>query len=233
MTAISSDLYSRLEVIYGGVHKTRPADIIDVAEFIGIKSNRAKGKRITTFEVSKLRFVEPLVPETPEEPQGPEVAEELEPEGAEANIQEFDSPQYITDAESPVEEITEDIQVVKWTETASKESKKPATETATGTTVAERVVTATESPVAEIETAKPVGEERVEKIAREAGTRKPAVKTRKAATETDNRAESVESAESRPPHKSTVIAVDEELIIEQSEDDDDTRNPDIQQLNLF
>ena len=39
--------------------------MIDVAEFIGVKSHRAKGKRLTTYEVAELKFIEPI--EEPEE----------------------------------------------------------------------------------------------------------------------------------------------------------------------
>ena len=60
LVCLSTDDYPRLEVTYGGAHKNRPADLIDVEEFIGVKSHRARGKRITTFEVASLRFVEPL-----------------------------------------------------------------------------------------------------------------------------------------------------------------------------
>lgn len=63
MEAMSADRYPQLEVTYGGAHKTRPVDIIDVEQFIGVKGVKAKGKRITTFDVETLRFVEPLRPD--------------------------------------------------------------------------------------------------------------------------------------------------------------------------
>lgn len=55
-----------LEVVFGGQNESRPTEMVDVDEFIGIKSHRAKGKRITTYEVSTLRFIEPEEPEEPE-----------------------------------------------------------------------------------------------------------------------------------------------------------------------
>jgi topoisomerase-4 subunit A len=64
---------STLEVVFGGQHSQRPTEMVDVDEFIGIKSHRAKGKRITTYEVDTLRFIEP------EEPEVEEDIEELEP----------------------------------------------------------------------------------------------------------------------------------------------------------
>ena len=53
-----------LEVVFGGQNAQRPTEMVDVDEFIGVKSHRAKGKRITTYDVASLRFIEP---ETPEE----------------------------------------------------------------------------------------------------------------------------------------------------------------------
>ena len=36
--------------------------------FVGVKSHRAKGKRLTTYDVATLAFVEPERPERPELP---------------------------------------------------------------------------------------------------------------------------------------------------------------------
>jgi topoisomerase-4 subunit A len=41
--------------------------MVNVDEFIAIKSHRAKGKRLTTYEVAALRFIEPEEPEMEEE----------------------------------------------------------------------------------------------------------------------------------------------------------------------
>jgi topoisomerase-4 subunit A len=41
--------------------------MVDVDEFIAVKSHRAKGKRLTTYEVASLRFIEPEEPEEDEE----------------------------------------------------------------------------------------------------------------------------------------------------------------------
>ena len=52
---------STLEVTFGGSHAQRPQEVVDVDEFIGVKSHRAKGKRITTYDVDSLRFIEPEI----------------------------------------------------------------------------------------------------------------------------------------------------------------------------
>lgn len=52
---------------------------MDVDEFVGVKSHRAKGKRLTTYDVAALRFVEP---ELPPEPDGEEVSSDGDPDRA-------------------------------------------------------------------------------------------------------------------------------------------------------
>ncbi|HBS87357.1 MAG: DNA topoisomerase IV [Bacteroidetes bacterium GWF2_38_335] len=55
----SEDKYPMLEIIFGGKHKTRPNEIIDVEEFIGVKSYKARGKRLTTFELKEVMWNDP------------------------------------------------------------------------------------------------------------------------------------------------------------------------------
>ncbi len=53
--------YPRLEVSFGGRHKSRENEIIEVADFIGVKSYKAKGKRLSNYEVKVVTEIEPLV----------------------------------------------------------------------------------------------------------------------------------------------------------------------------
>ena len=62
---------AKLVVTYKGAHATRPADEVDVDSFIGVKSPRAKGKRITTYDVDTLHFVEPEIEPADEEADEP------------------------------------------------------------------------------------------------------------------------------------------------------------------
>ncbi len=55
--------YPRLEVKFGGDDKLREKLIVEVSEFIGVKSVKAKGKRLTTYQVSKIHELEPLIRE--------------------------------------------------------------------------------------------------------------------------------------------------------------------------
>ena len=64
--AITSVEGATLKVEYTGAHATRPADDMDVDTFVGVKSPRAKGKRITTYQVASLTFIEPEPAPEPE-----------------------------------------------------------------------------------------------------------------------------------------------------------------------
>ncbi|MBP1675123.1 MAG: topoisomerase, partial [Bacteroidetes bacterium] len=74
--------YPRFEIHFGGKHKTRENEIIEVAEFIGVKSYKAKGKRLTSFMVENIQEIEPIVrkesaaqreEDDDEEPQHPDI----------------------------------------------------------------------------------------------------------------------------------------------------------------
>lgn len=51
--------YPRILVTFGGNDAVRPPQEIDVEEFIGVKGFKAKGKRISTWEVEKIEALEP------------------------------------------------------------------------------------------------------------------------------------------------------------------------------
>jgi topoisomerase-4 subunit A len=61
LVSITEVEYPRLEIEFGGKHKDRDNEIIEVAEFIGIKSFKAKGKRLTSFTVDNIHEIEPVV----------------------------------------------------------------------------------------------------------------------------------------------------------------------------
>lgn len=53
--------YPRLELTFGGKNSERDPEIIEVSEFIGIKSWKAKGKRVSNYEVQNIQEVEPIL----------------------------------------------------------------------------------------------------------------------------------------------------------------------------
>ena len=69
-----------LRITYKGAQATRPADEISVDDFVGVKSRKAKGKRLTTYDVDTLTFIEPEEPEQIEEPLDENVEAATEPE---------------------------------------------------------------------------------------------------------------------------------------------------------
>jgi cell division protein FtsN len=52
--------YPRFEVVFGGNDAYREALVVDAEEFISVKSFKAKGKRLTTFEVETINELEPV-----------------------------------------------------------------------------------------------------------------------------------------------------------------------------
>jgi len=52
--------YPRFEVVFGGNDAYRETLIVDADEFISVKSYKAKGKRLTTFEVETINELEPI-----------------------------------------------------------------------------------------------------------------------------------------------------------------------------
>ncbi|MGV8095694.1 MAG: DNA gyrase/topoisomerase IV subunit A [Mangrovibacterium sp.] len=53
--------YPRLEIQFGGKNAEREAEIVEVADFIGIKSYKARGKRLTNYEVKNIQELEPVI----------------------------------------------------------------------------------------------------------------------------------------------------------------------------
>jgi len=75
-------VYPRVQVTFGGNDAFREALEIDVEDFIGIKSYKAKGKRITTFTVDRIEELTPI--------RFPENAKAFEEEPEEPTIEDPD-----------------------------------------------------------------------------------------------------------------------------------------------
>lgn len=68
--------FPRIQVMFGGNDSFREPLVIEVDEFIGVKSYKARGKRLTTFEIDEILELEPTkFPPPPEAPEIPEVDE--------------------------------------------------------------------------------------------------------------------------------------------------------------
>ena len=64
---LTSEIYPRINVVFGGHDSFREPMVVDAGEFVGVKSFKAKGKRLTTFAIDKIEELEPIVREEPEE----------------------------------------------------------------------------------------------------------------------------------------------------------------------
>jgi topoisomerase-4 subunit A len=62
---LTDEYYPRLEVVFGGDDNFREPMVIEADEFIGIKSYKAKGKRLTTYEIKTINELEPTKTYTP------------------------------------------------------------------------------------------------------------------------------------------------------------------------
>ena len=56
---LTDEVYPRIEVVFGGADAFREPLIVDAEEFIGVKGFKAKGKRLTTYQVDTINELEP------------------------------------------------------------------------------------------------------------------------------------------------------------------------------
>ena len=76
---LTDTAYPRILVTYGGVDEFRGSEEIDAEQFIAVKGFKAKGKRISTWQLASVEELEPT--RFPEEPEAPDNADEAdEPE---------------------------------------------------------------------------------------------------------------------------------------------------------
>lgn len=66
LVCLSCERHPRFEIAFGGRYESRPVEVVVADEFIAEKSYKARGKRITTFDVKEIREVEPLIKEEEE-----------------------------------------------------------------------------------------------------------------------------------------------------------------------
>ena len=83
---LTDTVYPLIKVTYGGVDEFRGSEEIDAEQFIAVKGYKAKGKRLTTWQIESIVELPPVrFPEVPEEPETPEEAElEEEPDTQES-----------------------------------------------------------------------------------------------------------------------------------------------------
>lgn len=85
LVVLTDEPGARIEVTFGGDDEFRGSMVVASPDFVGVKSYKAKGKRITTFAVASVEEIEPIQMaevETETEPQDdePEQMESLDPD---------------------------------------------------------------------------------------------------------------------------------------------------------
>ena len=91
---LTDQAFPRLQVTYGGQDDFRGSEEIDVEQFISVKGFKAKGKRLTTYQIESIVELEPTRwPEPPEEQESPEEtddSEDLDPDAEKSEQQVID-----------------------------------------------------------------------------------------------------------------------------------------------
>ncbi len=92
---LTDTVYPRIQVTYGGADEFRGSEEIDAEQFITVKGFKAKGKRISTWQLAAVEELEPTrYPEEPESPDNPdsqdEPEENLDPDAGKSEQQVLD-----------------------------------------------------------------------------------------------------------------------------------------------
>ena len=76
---LTDTAYPLIKVTYGGSDEFRGSEEIDAEQFITVKGFKAKGKRLSTYQIESIEELEPVrFPEEPEEPDNPEDSDKSE-----------------------------------------------------------------------------------------------------------------------------------------------------------
>lgn len=73
---LTDEKYPRFKVVFGGNDAFREPLVVEAADFIGVKSYKARGKRLTTYALSEVTELEPLRRDEEEELPAQDVQEE-------------------------------------------------------------------------------------------------------------------------------------------------------------
>ncbi len=92
---LTDTVYPRIQVTYGGADEFRGSEEIDAEQFIAVKGFKAKGKRISTWQLAAVEELEPTrYPEEAESPDNPdsqdEPEENLDPDAGKSEQQVLD-----------------------------------------------------------------------------------------------------------------------------------------------
>ena len=83
---LSGEAYPRIQVVFGGHDSFRDPLVVEASDFVGVKSFKAKGKRLTTYTVDRIEELEPTRMPEPE-PEQPDTADEEQADTPDENGQ--------------------------------------------------------------------------------------------------------------------------------------------------
>ena len=99
---LTDQIYPRVQVTYGGNDDFRGSEEIDVELFITVKGFKAKGKRLTTYQIESITELEPTRwPEIPEDKENPEF-----PEDSDVSDDDLEDPDAGKSEQQVIDEIT-------------------------------------------------------------------------------------------------------------------------------
>ncbi len=76
---LTDTVYPLIKVTYGGADEFRGSEEIDAEQFIAVKGFKAKGKRLSTYQIESIEELEPIrFPEEQDSPDNPEDADDSE-----------------------------------------------------------------------------------------------------------------------------------------------------------
>ena len=89
---LTDTVYPLIKVTYGGADEFREAEEIDAEQFIAVKGFKAKGKRLSTYQIESIEELEPVrFPKEPEQQESPEDAddsdEDIDPDAGKSEQQ--------------------------------------------------------------------------------------------------------------------------------------------------
>ena len=92
LVLLTDVVYPLIKVTYGGADEFRGSEEIDAEQFIAVKGFKAKGKRISTYQIESIEELEPVrfpeEPESPDNPDNPEFTDEdLDPDAGKSEDQ--------------------------------------------------------------------------------------------------------------------------------------------------
>lgn len=73
---LSEQVFPRIQVVFGGHDDFREPLIVEASDFVGVKSYKAKGKRLTTYTVGNIEELEPTRMPEPEDTTEPEAGDD-------------------------------------------------------------------------------------------------------------------------------------------------------------